>query len=65
MTNLHCEIHPERETVNIFKNDRLIGFVQNINGEPTIMLNSLFKGQLTLNELDIVLDNWNQIPTPA
>ena len=52
----------EGETVKIFKGGRQIGHVEELQDGPVIRLypTSQTYIQLSLNEIDIILDNWNE-----
>jgi hypothetical protein len=66
LSQFHCVILPEEETVRIYRNSELIGLVtrSNKNGEPYMS----FRGDatnciidITFSEYEIIMDNWHQM----
>ncbi len=66
-TNFYCEIHPKENTVRIYRGPKtLVGFVTESkeSGEPYLSaMGDQTNGivHLTLNEIEIIMDNWNQM----
>ena len=64
-TNFYCEIHPKENVVRIFRGPKnMIGFVAHNNekGDYLSVRGDEVNGvaHLTLAEIDIIMDNWNQ-----
>jgi hypothetical protein len=62
-THVTCTIHPDLHKVKVFRYGIEIGSLEYIDGEPTL---SLFPGpggtqRITLNDISIIGDNWNQM----
>ena len=49
-----CTVHPDEEKLKLYRNGACIGTVEG----DRILLGTFF---LTLNDLDIIQDNWNQL----
>ena len=61
-TKFHCEIavtSVHGPLIVVYRNKKVIARVEEISGEPVIIM---MKGEtvLTLNEVDIIKDNWNE-----
>jgi hypothetical protein len=59
MKNVHCLMLAGLNSLAVYRGDDVIGGVSEVNGEPSL---SLYGTQtLTFNDLDIIVDNWNQM----
>jgi hypothetical protein len=59
MKNVYCLMLGGFDSIGVYRDTNVIGGVTEVDGEPSL---SVYGTQtLTFNDLDLIVDNWNQM----